>query len=219
MGGNRFFLWGHWYPCLDFWWHLAWVSKPGWIPSLACCVACTQWNSQIHLWCDRCWPFGSQHGGRAILIHVLQALVRLDSGICHATASHYETRQAEALPTDLCWLGFHTDIFALVVLVLTVIAKNVPIFGGIANSNTIVKRPVWTDPKCCESCKFLWRHPNLSIVVVITNFTYPFHRYCAIQHSFVSLVNCITACVTSIYSQNTPHEQYDRNWIYWSELR
>ena len=129
MGGNRFFLWGHWYPCLDFWWHLAWVSKPGWIPSLACCVACTQWNSQIHLWCDRCWPFGSQHGGRAILIHVLQALVRLDSGICHATASHYETRQAEALPTDLCWLGFHTDIFALVVLVLTVIAKNVPIFG------------------------------------------------------------------------------------------
>ena len=21
-------LWGHWYPVLDFWWHLLWVSKP-----------------------------------------------------------------------------------------------------------------------------------------------------------------------------------------------
>ena len=27
------FLWGHW--CLlDFWWHLPWVLKPGWIPRL-----------------------------------------------------------------------------------------------------------------------------------------------------------------------------------------
>ena len=22
--------WGHWYPCLDFWWRLLWVSKPEW---------------------------------------------------------------------------------------------------------------------------------------------------------------------------------------------
>ena len=36
------------------WWHLSWVSKPGWIPSLACFLACTQQIPQIHLWCDTC---------------------------------------------------------------------------------------------------------------------------------------------------------------------
>ena len=34
---------------LDFWWHLPWVSKPGWIPSLACFVTCMQLNLQIRL--------------------------------------------------------------------------------------------------------------------------------------------------------------------------
>ena len=28
--GHMSFLWGHWYPVLDFWWRLPWVSKPGW---------------------------------------------------------------------------------------------------------------------------------------------------------------------------------------------
>ena len=47
---------------LDFWWHLSWVSKPGWILSLARFVTCGQRNPNIHLWCDTCWPLYSQHG-------------------------------------------------------------------------------------------------------------------------------------------------------------
>ena len=39
FGGHKFFLWGHWDPCPDFWWCLPWVSKPGWIPLLV--RACT----------------------------------------------------------------------------------------------------------------------------------------------------------------------------------
>ena len=35
-------------PVLDFWWRLLWVSKSGWILSLACFVTCVQWIPQIH---------------------------------------------------------------------------------------------------------------------------------------------------------------------------
>ena len=68
--GHKSFLWGHWYPCfgllvtsalgftdtsvLAFWWCLPWVSKPGWISSLACFLTCTQQIPQIHLWCNTC---------------------------------------------------------------------------------------------------------------------------------------------------------------------
>ena len=38
-GRQKSFLRGHWYPCFDFWWHLLWVSKQGWIP--VCFIACT----------------------------------------------------------------------------------------------------------------------------------------------------------------------------------
>ena len=41
--GHKSFLWGHWYPVLDFWWCLPWVSKPGWIPRLhALSPACNE---------------------------------------------------------------------------------------------------------------------------------------------------------------------------------
>ena len=30
FGGHESFLWGHWYPCFNFWWRLLWVSKPEW---------------------------------------------------------------------------------------------------------------------------------------------------------------------------------------------
>ena len=43
-------------PVLDFWWHLPWVSKPEWIPSLTCVLACVQRIPHIHLWCDTCSP-------------------------------------------------------------------------------------------------------------------------------------------------------------------
>ena len=34
FGGHQFFLQGHWFPVLDFWWHLPWVCKPVWFPCL-----------------------------------------------------------------------------------------------------------------------------------------------------------------------------------------
>ena len=34
FGGHQSFLWGHWYPVLDFWWRLPLDSKPGGFPCL-----------------------------------------------------------------------------------------------------------------------------------------------------------------------------------------
>ena len=83
-------------PVFVFWWCLQWVSKPGCTPSLAYFVINTQQNPQIHLWCDTCWPLGSQHCSWAIPIHILANKhwwgLRLGS-IVHAAASHCETRQ------------------------------------------------------------------------------------------------------------------------------
>ena len=53
-------------PVLDFWWHPPWASGPGWILSLACFVVCVQWNPQIHLWCDTCWPLFFLWGGGGV---------------------------------------------------------------------------------------------------------------------------------------------------------
>ena len=56
---------------LDFCWYQHWVSKPGWIPSLAYFITCAQQIPQIHPWCETCWPLGSQHSSQAVLIHIL----------------------------------------------------------------------------------------------------------------------------------------------------
>ena len=37
---------------------------------LACTLSCLSTIPQIHLWCDTCWLYRDQHGGRAFLIHV-----------------------------------------------------------------------------------------------------------------------------------------------------
>ena len=65
-------------PVLDLWWHLHWVSKPGWVHSLACFLACAQWIPQIHFWCDTCWLYRGQHGSQAFLIHIPADCVRRD---------------------------------------------------------------------------------------------------------------------------------------------
>ena len=52
-------------PVLDFWWHLPWVSKPGWI------LACVQCIPQIPLWCKTCWPIDGQHGSWVCIIDLL----------------------------------------------------------------------------------------------------------------------------------------------------
>ena len=70
-GGHKSFLWGHWYPCFALWWHLHWVSKPR-VGSLI-----HTWERhmsytfpEIHLWCDTCWPPGSQYSRWPVLFHV-----------------------------------------------------------------------------------------------------------------------------------------------------
>ena len=75
---------------------LPWVSKPGLTPSRTSLATCMQWIYQIPLWCDTYWPLDSQHGGQAILIHILihiQALVELKSEIEHTAVSKRVTRQ------------------------------------------------------------------------------------------------------------------------------
>ena len=54
-------------PVLDFWWHLPWVSKPGWIP----CMLSRLCDPQTHLWCNSCWLYRGQHDSWAFLIHIL----------------------------------------------------------------------------------------------------------------------------------------------------
>ena len=96
FGGDQSFLWVTDTPVLDFWGCLPWVSKPMWIPSLACFIACTQWNPQITLCCNTCWSLCGQHGSWNVLIHVFVNKhwwgLRLGSIIC-AAASQCETRQ------------------------------------------------------------------------------------------------------------------------------
>ena len=41
------------------------------VGGLLCFIACMEWNLQIRLWCNICWPLGGQHGSRAVPIHVL----------------------------------------------------------------------------------------------------------------------------------------------------
>ena len=71
FGGHHFFLSGTDTPVVNFWEHLPWVSKLGWISSLVCFITCKQWNPHIHLWYDTCWPFGDQYGSQAIPIQGL----------------------------------------------------------------------------------------------------------------------------------------------------
>ena len=101
FGGYQFFCWATTTPVLDFWWHLPWVSKPGWIHSLACFVACMQKNHEIHLWCDTSWPLGGQLGSQTIPIHVLVNKHWWDQ-LYHWLTAWDKT---DALPTEKCRLG------------------------------------------------------------------------------------------------------------------
>ena len=129
--GHMSFSWGHWYPCfvllvtsalggftdtpvLDFWWHLPWVSKPGWIPSLACFLTCAQQIPQIHLWCDTCL---FHQYGCTLYKHVYgMAVARL---LSHASgfeppmqwwAAQWCVTKSDALPTKLsCRPSLLTD--------------------------------------------------------------------------------------------------------------
>ena len=60
LGGQS--LWGHSHPSCGLLVTSALGFKTSVNPSLLCVVVCLQWNPQIHLWCDTCWPTDSQHG-------------------------------------------------------------------------------------------------------------------------------------------------------------
>ena len=88
-------------PVLDFWWHMPWVSKPGWIPLLACFIAYIQWISQIHLWCDTCWPLGSQPSSQAVsstylYLHTSIGRTWVQDQACHCLTAYGKT---DVLPT------------------------------------------------------------------------------------------------------------------------
>ena len=68
FGGHKSFFGTTDTPVLDFWWHLPWVVKPGWIPF---CVLSHLCDPHIHLWCNTCWLYRGQHGSWAFSIHVL----------------------------------------------------------------------------------------------------------------------------------------------------
>ena len=60
---NISFLWDHWYPCFG----LLEMFAMG----FTCMLHLLQWIPQIHLWCDTCWPLGSQHGRQTFSTHIL----------------------------------------------------------------------------------------------------------------------------------------------------
>ena len=95
IGEHQSFLWGHWYPCFGLLVMTALYFKAR-VDTLAC-VLCHlhAMKSKIHVWCDTCWPLGSQHGSWAILIHILANKHWWGSIFC-ATPSQRETRQADS---------------------------------------------------------------------------------------------------------------------------
>ena len=69
FGRHKSFLWGQWYPCFGLLVMTALGFKARVDPWLACFVACMQWISQIHLWCNTCWPLDGQHGSQSHSLH------------------------------------------------------------------------------------------------------------------------------------------------------
>ena len=75
FGGYESFLWGHWYPCFG----LLVISPLGFKARVGNLIR-AWWRRmhytfpEIHLWCDTCWPLGSQHGNRAISSTYLQGI-------------------------------------------------------------------------------------------------------------------------------------------------
>ena len=50
----------------------SWFQSQGGCPHLCASLpVCNIILSQIHLWCETCWPPSSKHGSRAMLIHIL----------------------------------------------------------------------------------------------------------------------------------------------------
>ena len=101
------FSWGHWYPFLNFWWHILWVSKPLWTALFAL-------GGDIQV--THSIRFNSGATPADILVARMAAkpfsLTYLWASIVGAwnwdlSCCHYLTvrDQPDVLPTDLCRLG------------------------------------------------------------------------------------------------------------------
>ena len=98
FGEHKSFLWGHWYPCFG----LLMTFPLGFQPYSHLAEAYLlhiSWD-EIHLWCDTCWPLSSQHGSWDNLLHIPA------SRHCRGLNRRPIVPQANALPTELCQLGW-----------------------------------------------------------------------------------------------------------------
>ena len=93
-------------PVLNFWWCLFWVSKPEWIALFAFGRGVYYMFPEIHLWCKTCRPLGYQYGSWVILflIPVSRHWWGLKPGPIVPLFTVWD--QADALPTELCRLGY-----------------------------------------------------------------------------------------------------------------
>ena len=93
-------LWGHWYPVLDFWWRLLWVSKPEWIlPYLHLAESYMIYTfPQIHLWYDTLPAYNASKAASCLPYMHISAEVGCRDLNCQPPAW-----QSDTLPTRPRW--------------------------------------------------------------------------------------------------------------------
>ena len=83
-------------PVSDFCRYLLWVSKPEcFLPYLRLLEAYVlhYMFPEIHLWCDTCWPLGSQHGNQAVSSTYLRGIDGTQNRELSCHCSQCEIRQ------------------------------------------------------------------------------------------------------------------------------
>ena len=109
FGGHKSFLWGHWYPVLDFWWCLPWVSK----------------------------LLGSQHGSRAFSMHIhADQKIIFESYIRQGPSSLLLWFHVQPLNT---LGEFHIDLSIVVVYVQNISEPIIHVSRGTRNGTDGVK--------------------------------------------------------------------------------
>ena len=119
---HKSFLWGHWYPCLDFWWRLPWVSKPGRFPCLH--ASSPVHNGFLRFTSGATPAFSTNRGVHCISMYTAW-LARLLSHVLGFEppmqwwAAHQCVTKSDALPTELfrrhIWESYKTFVALWVV--------------------------------------------------------------------------------------------------------
>ena len=110
----NFFLWDHWYSCFG----LLVISPPGFKAREDSLIHTWERHTcytipKIHLWCNTCWPLCSQYGSWANFLHVLASRHWWDSKLGPIM------QQMNALPTELCWLGYPWNVWMATIMDLS----------------------------------------------------------------------------------------------------